>query len=111
MRDVIELRIETSRLGAVVNPLEPFLHIFPRRRADVLEDNNGRAMFLHPLEHAIECTTGLSAFVDGLLLIVQVRVIYAGCACNKNVDVSGNRCEGTVCGMTMVRISDFNKTV
>jgi hypothetical protein len=37
----------------------------------------------------MESTTGFSSAIDGLLLIIEVRVVNTGCACDEKIGVSG----------------------
>mmetsp|Transcript_14813 Transcript_14813/g.35286 ORF Transcript_14813/g.35286 Transcript_14813/m.35286 type:complete len:337 (-) Transcript_14813:390-1400(-) len=87
VRDVVLLGVQPHEPRHVALLLEVRLHLGPGRAANVLEDDDWRAVVLHPLHHAPERLPGLSLRIDVLLLVVEVAVIDTGRAGNEEVHI------------------------
>jgi hypothetical protein len=94
--DIIGFCVQSDRLGTVFRLLEFADNLWPRSAAHVLQDYDWWAMFLDPVKHAIERPTGLSALINVLLFVVEIRVVDARCTRDEDVNVTGDECFGTI---------------
>lgn len=105
MRDIIGLCIQAHRLCTVFRLLEFLDDGWPRSAAHVLQDHNWWTMFFDPAEHAVKCPARLSALIDVLLFIIEIRVVDARCTGDEDVDVTGDKCFGAI-GCVAVFLSE-----
>ena len=62
-------------------------------------------MVRNPRHHAAEGACGFTGAVDGLLLVVEVGEVDAGCARDQEVYVAGNGGQGSESGVAAYNVS------
>jgi hypothetical protein len=59
-------------------------------------------MLFDPIQHAMERPAGFSPLLNVFLFIVKIGIVDAGCASDKDVDITRDESLGTIGGIAVV---------